>query len=353
VDYDRAIGVEHQGRVALVAQRDGGSGLITFRSAHQAAAWSARVQTGLQARNDALRSPPQLARLADGLKAAATAPWATPNHVLAVLAAALRHASVSTATLEQTDVGVTLRCRRFGRLHLGGTLPRRTGAAILETLDGHLAGQPTGRVAMIGGFPGPELHVDVERLERGVRLRPVIRAGLFQDLPSWGAAPDSVQMLRELLGRGPGLVLVTGRRGSGKSTLAEICAAESRHLRLRVEALIIDEIDGLATVHEALSQSVHRLVIATIRAADGSEAVSWLRSLGLDEHGLDAAVDGILETSLGPIPCPLCHGDGCDHCQRCGVIGQRGHVSVARLDAALREPVGPGPLDRERRKLTA
>lgn len=365
VDYDQAVGVEHQGRIALVVGRDGGRRPIEFRSSRRAAAWVARVQTGLQARHDALREPPALGGLAEGLGAAAAATWSTPDHVLAVLVAALGRASVSAAKLELTEHGVAIRCRRFGRLHLGGSLPRRLGATLLEALDAHLAldrseddarpgpGIRAGRLTLGGCFPGPTLQAEIQRTERGARVQPIPPEGLFADLTSWGASPDSARVVRELLGRGPGLLLITGRRDTGKSTLAKVCETEARVLRPDVETLVIDEIDDPASAHEALGQAAHQMVIATLRADGGCEALSWLRSLALDGPSLDAAIDGLVEASLAPLSCTLCHGEGCDRCQRCGVIGRRGHLEVTRLESTLDERPAARPVHRERRKLTA
>lgn len=360
VDYDQTLGVEHQGHITLVIARDGSRRPIQFRTSRSAAAWCARVKAGLLARQDALRTQRDLAALADGLASAEAAPWSTPDHLLAVLLTALEDASVSAADLEHTERGVAIRCRRFGRLHLGGTLPRRVGTTLFAALatrlsDGHedTSDIRQGAISLVGGFPGPPLRANVQLSPSGASIRPIPPTGLFTDLTSWGASADAARMVRELLGRGPGLLLVTGRRDSGKSTLAQVCETEARLLEPGVDVLVLDEIDDLTSAHEALGLAAHRMVVGTLRADGASEALSWLRSLALEGHSLDTAIDGIVETSLVPLPCSLCDAEGCERCQRCGVIGRRGDLVVTRRDSTLEEPPAPRPVERERRKLTA
>ena len=135
--------------------------------------------------------------------------------------------------------------------------------------------------------------------------------------------------------------------------MAAICEAESRLMCHGVDIQVIDEIDDLATAQDALGHASHRLVIATLRAGSAHEGLTWLRSQGLGDSSLPAAMDGLLETTLTPITCTLCAGEGCERCQRCGVSGRRGHLEIARLDATLNEADTIPPFERERRKLTA
>jgi hypothetical protein len=353
VNHDELVGVEHLGHVVLLTYIDGCRRPITFETRQRAEVWFQRTDGIRRARREALRSPPELARLAEGLRTAASGPGATPDHVLGVLVAALSHASVSVATLDLVDGGLMIRCRRFGRLHLAGTMPTRAGRALLDTIADHLDGAPDGDLALSGGFPGPRLRAHVTVGEHGARLLPAPPTGQFSDLASWGVTPRACAVVRELLRQGPGLLLIVGGRDTGKSTLAAICQAESRLMCHGVDIQVIDEIDDLATAQDALGHASHRLVIATLRAGSAHEGLTWLRSQGLGDSSLPAAMDGLLETTLTPITCTLCAGEGCERCQRCGVSGRRGHLEIARLDATLNEADTIPPFERERRKLTA
>ena len=353
VDHDALVGTEHLGRVVLLTHIDGTRRPITFETRQRAAAFFERIDGALRVRREALRCPPELAQLADGLRSAKSRPGATPDHVLSVLLAALSQASVNVATLDFVDRGLMIRCRRFGRLHLSGTMSSRAGRALLATVSEHLDGAHEGELTLSGSFPGPRLVSHAELTEHGLRLRPSPPAGRFSDLASWGVTPRACEVVRDLLGKGPGLLLIAGRRDSGKSTLATICEVESRLMRHGLDTLLIDELNDLASAQEALGQASHRRVIATLRAESAQEGLAWLRSQGLASGNLPAAIDGILETTLEPLTCTTCAGEGCDHCQRCGVVGRRGRLEISRLDSALNEQETIPPFQRERRKLTA
>ncbi|MDP6946343.1 MAG: hypothetical protein QF464_19495 [Myxococcota bacterium] len=353
MDYDPMAGVELRGRVVLVTRRDGGHRPVTFESRRRAERWFARVDSGLRARQDSLADPPNLATLAEELGAMARHPEATGNHLLSVLVAAISRAAVSVAALERVDHGVTVRCRRFGRLHLGGTVSDGVGHALLAAIEAGLDGEAAGRLTLIGRFPGPPLVVDVEVVSHGARLTPVPSVGLFTDLTSWGATPATGRALRDLLGRGPGLVLIAGRKDTGKSTLAKICEVESRLIAPGQGVSVIDELDDADAVLQALELATHSLVIAPLRAATAYEALQWLQATGIGRDRLNAALHGVAETTLDAVHCEHCAGQGCDLCQRCGVSGRRGHLEIVRHESTLDEQAPGRPVARERRKLTA
>ena len=354
VDYDALVGVEHHGAVVLLITRDGGRRPLTFTSSKEATAWFGRAQSGLLARRDELKNPPDLARLSDTLTQASKRPWATQEHLTSLLMTSLSHASVSSATLERSAVGVTVRCTRHGRLHLSGTIAAAPGKALMDHLGSKLGGAASQHLHLHGCFPGPALKVEVTTLATGLRVRPLSPPAAFSDLSTWGAESQVTLSAREVLSRRHGLVLVCGRGDSGKSTLAKVCAREAQVLaRHGDEPLIIDEISDRRSALAAIQGAERGLVIATLRAEDVQEALDWLRSLQIRRGALTRALSGILEARLLPVECARCGGEGCTICQRSGISHRRGALVLAQLDPTRIRPDTVPPFERERRKLTA
>ena len=353
VDYDALGGVEHLGHVVLLTRRDGSPSPVSFEHKEDAAAWYETVKGRLNARNIDLLAPPELANLAKALPRLSRRPEATNDHVLGVLIAALHHASVSVATLDTVSGGLMIRCRRFGRLHLGGTLPSATGRALISTLSAKLDGETSGTIALDSVFPGPTMEAHVSLTEEGVKLRPAPPQGVFSDLLSWGVTPSASAVVRDLIVEGKGLLLIIGRRDSGKSTLAGICEAEAAMLAPGNVTHNLDELNDADAIEDAIERATQGLVIATLRSENAREGFAWLRAQGLSNARLQQAVEGVLETALVPVTCTTCAGEGCERCQRCGVIGRHGQLEVARLETALHEQETLLLYERERRKLTA
>jgi hypothetical protein len=354
VDYDTLVGVEHHGEVVLLIGRDTSRRPLTFPTTREATAWFRRAHAGLLARREELHQPPELARLGDTLTDIATRPWSSPEHLTTLFLAGLVRASVSGAVLERTDRGVSIRCHRFGRLHLGGTIAPGPGRDLLRCLNSYLGGTPIGRISLDGRFPGPALMADIEQHPAGLHVRPLALAPAFADLSAWGAGHDTTLTLRGLLASGPGLLIIAGRSDSGKSTLVQLCETEARVLRRSsAEVSVIDEITDRETANTALKRSEETLVIATIRAEDANESIQWLKSLRLRRSQLRTAIKGAVETELLPVECGRCGGEGCDRCHRSGVSHREGRMTVAGLESMFHERDTVPPFDRERRKLTA
>ncbi|MGB0592290.1 MAG: hypothetical protein ACPGU1_21610 [Myxococcota bacterium] len=354
INYDTLVGVEHHGRVVLLIGRDGSRQPITFTTPRDATAWFGKAHAGLLARREELQHPPELARLGDTLSDVATRPWSTNEHLTTLLLSGLVRASVSGAVLERTDRGLSIRCHRYGRMHLGGTIVSTAGRELLAHLAGYLEGSTRGTVSLDGRFPGPPLSADIEPHPAGLHVRPKALTPAFADLSAWGAPQDATLTLRDLLSSGTGLLLIAGRSDSGKSTLVRLCETEARVLRAPgSEIALIDEITDLETASDALKRSEDNLVIAAIRAENADEAVRWLKSLRLRRSQLKTNIKGAVEPQLLPVECHRCSGEGCSHCHRSGVSHRVSQLTVARLASMFHEQDTVPPFERERRKLTA
>jgi hypothetical protein len=354
VDYDALVGVEHDGQVVLLIATDGSRRPITFATVQDATAWFGRAHTGLLARREERHRPPELARLGDALTDLSTRPWSTPAHLASIFLAGLARAAVSGAILERGDRGLAIRCHRFGRLHLGGTIAPDAGRDLMAHLSRHLNGAPSGRIMIDGRFPGPPLEAHLEEHPAGLQIRPHDIAPAFADLAAWGAGAETTLTLRDILSLGPGMVLIAGRSDSGKSTLAQLCEVEARALRRPdAEVLIVDEIKDREAACEALERAEDNLVIATLRAEDAEESIAWLRSLRIKRSQLSGALKGVVESRLVPVQCDRCHGEACERCHRSGVSHRQGTLRVARLASMFQERDTVPPFERERRKLTA
>ena len=354
IDYDALAGVEHHGRVVVRVGREGQRTPKEFNSVRDAVAWFGRAQTGLLARREELAHPVELARLGETLNELSSRPWATRDHLSALLLTSLGDAAVNSATLERSSQGVDLRARRFGRLHLCGSIRSEAADMVLKGLTWHLHGAKSRVVTLEGRFPGPKLHATLTLRPSGLQLSPRVPSTTSADLSGWTREPEMLARLRELLSKESGLILIAGRSDSGKSSLAELFEGEAEVLRRRrMDPVVMDEIDDVTGSHEALKRAESTLVIATIRAQGAEEALMWLRSVGVRRGRLLSTLIGAIEPQLLPVQCARCGGEGCQACHHSGLSHRRTAIAIAQTSSALREHDTLPPFERERRKLTA
>jgi type II secretory ATPase GspE/PulE/Tfp pilus assembly ATPase PilB-like protein len=173
-------------------------------------------------------------------------------------------------------------------------------------------------------------------------------------------------VIDRMLAQPHGLVLVVGGPKSGKSTTAAaLTSAIVQSGRLPVA------IDGLANANDArraVARAEEALVVATIDARTGSEALARLHELGIDADELTHVLRGAIVQRLGLRLCAFCtdrydppgyevallrataipHGSCFARglgCGRCDGSGRAGNVAVFEL---LSRPVDAAP---ERAKL--
>ena len=348
------VAIENHGETLVYVTRDGTRHPITFTSSPQAAAWFGRAQTGILARRDELSNPIELRNLGDTLSDMATRPWATDEHLCAVLVTSLIEAGVNSMSLERHGQGLELRCRRFGHIQLGGRLSARAGALICERLTWHLHGATSGLIDLEGRFPGPRVSALAALSPGGIQIKPQSKSNAGSDLSSWIAASDDLTRLRELFSLDTGLILIVGRGDSGKTSFIEVCEREAEVLRRhQTRPVVMDEVNDDTGASEALKRAERNLVFATIRAESVGVAFQWLRSVGMRRTRLTSLVKAAIETQLIPVECQRCGGEGCQRCQRSGISHRRVSIAIAELPSALKHANTAPHFERERRKLTA
>jgi type II secretory ATPase GspE/PulE/Tfp pilus assembly ATPase PilB-like protein len=307
-----------------------------------------------------------------------------------------------------------VRLRIDGALRTVETLPPEEGpclAAQIKVLarlplagrrlpqDGRLSLELAGRRRDLRVSILPCLHGEalVLRLEGG-------------EAPAWlGDLEMPAELLaavRNLLSRKGGLILAAGPTGSGKTTtlyamMRELAGPEKKLvsvedpvervlagvnqvpvekggidfaqairaiLRHSPDAMMVGEIrDGPTALAAAEAALTGHLVLATVHARDGAEAILRLADLGVPREVLASVVEGALSQRLARLLCPHCAvtspaspalarvlglsreeaalcrtGRGCPNCSGTGWRGRRALFALIRTDASLREALSSG-----------
>jgi type II secretory ATPase GspE/PulE/Tfp pilus assembly ATPase PilB-like protein len=190
--------------------------------------------------------------------------------------------------------------------------------------------------------------------------------------------PDAVLTeLREYLGRGTGMLLLTGPSGSGKTTTIYAClrhlaaqggrhiitvedpveqivagvmqtevneaaglgfAKAARHLlRQDPQVLVLGEIRDEETAQLALRAALTgHLVISTLHAGSCPAVFDRLLLLGQEPFAVFSAVELVLNQRLVRRLCAQCRGSGCPECVQTGFRGRVPIVEHLRMNDALR-----------------
>ncbi len=202
------------------------------------------------------------------------------------------------------------------------------------------------------GLPSP-LHHDV-RLTRvpvvggeSIALRLLNRETLLRPLDTLGMSADSLDLLKDMLRLGEGVVLVTGPAGAGKTTTAYSMAhamddghrnivtiedpveyrvpsfrqmsVDARHgitmtsglksiLRMDPDVVLVGEIRDAEAAEIAMrAASSGKYVFSTIHTRDVASTVTALRDLHIDNRSLAGNLTGIISQRLVRRACDQCH----------------------------------------------
>lgn len=306
--------------------------------------------------------PPPPAPPATAAPADATVEAPAARLVEATLADGIR-ARASEIVFEPEETGLVIRYRVDGVLRDVTRVPRNASGAV------------TRRLKVAAKLPIADPHnphegratarVDGKLWELRVATAPVPRLGeralvRVSDpsappprLEEMGLWPDELLALEALLQKNEGLVLVTGPSGSGR---ASTVAAAQQRMRAAGADLVTLDIRYAETANAACQTAAsHRLVLATLDAADAAGGVARLRELGVGHERIAATLTGVIALRLLRRLCPSCaepagpdslpaawrppagwldrqiavrKARGCD---RCGHTGYRGRSAIAEI----------------------
>ncbi|MCS7249429.1 MAG: GspE/PulE family protein [candidate division WOR-3 bacterium] len=249
----------------------------------------------------------------------------------------------------------------------------------------------------VSTFPTTYGETVVMRILDRVRLLSMDELGLL---------PEKLKILREMIRKPHGVILVTGPTGSGKTTtlyaiLQEIRSAEKniitvedpveydidglcqsqvnekagftylvalRHiLRQDPDVIFIGEIRDRDTATVAIRAALTgQLVFSTIHTNDAPGTITRLIDMGIEPFLVASAMEGVLAQRLVRRICPKCkeeykpspkileelelppdtilyRGRGCEHCRYTGYYGRIGIFEVMKVDEKMRELIVTRP----------
>ena len=261
-----------------------------------------------------------------------------------------------------------------------------------------------GRIALRLG--GRDVDVRVSTMPSSNGERVVLRlldkqAGRLQ-LSHLGMGEQSYQLIRELIHKPHGIILVTGPTGSGKTTTLYASLTDlndhSRNiltvedpieyqlegigqtqvnpkvdmtfarglraiLRQDPDVVMVGEIRDLETAEIAVQASLTgHLVLSTLHTNSAVGAVTRLQDMGIEPFLLSSSLLGVLAQRLVRLLCPHCktahdltaaerdmigvsHGQtvfrpvGCEQCNQTGYRGRTGIYELVVVDDTLREMI--------------
>ncbi|MCX7893542.1 MAG: GspE/PulE family protein [Burkholderiales bacterium] len=265
--------------------------------------------------------------------------------------------------------------------------------------DGHAS-------AIVGGAR-VDLRVSTlpTRFGESVVIRVLNRQNVVRSLDEIGLKPADERLLRDLLDRSHGLVLVTGPTGSGKTTtlyaaLRELARANLnivtvedpveyelsgvrqiqvqpqiefgfaralRHiLRHDPDVIMVGEMRDAETCRIAVESALTgHLVLATLHTNDAPSTVVRLVEIGVEPYLIESAVTGVLAQRLVRRNCPHClveetpdpflrqrlgvaaeekfwRGRGCAHCHDTGFAGRTAIYELMAVGPEIRAAVRAG-----------
>lgn len=269
-----------------------------------------------------------------------------------------------------------VRLRIDGVLQRVGTLPSEVAVRLVRHVKAQSGLEPTlsnrpqdGRASATHDGHHFDLRVSTLPAKGGESL--VVRLleqGRVFGLDNSGMNDKALCLVRDLLDRPSGLVLMTGPTGSGKSTtlfsmLQEINRPEINIqsvedpveyvvpgvtqvevnekagltfpavirscLRQDPDVLLVGEIRDAETAQIALQAALTgHLVLSTLHTNDAATAVPRLIDLGISAAALSDALVAVMAQRLVRKLCTVCGGKGCDEC---GGTGYRGRLPVVEI----------------------
>lgn len=211
-----------------------------------------------------------------------------------------------------------------------------------------------------------------------LRLLPTQPVG--QDLAALGMDQETGTRFANLLGKGQGLVLVTGPTGCGKTTtlytslnlldknllnimtledpveyrLPDIVQTQVNYrsglnfaaalrgaLRQDPDVMLVGEIRDSETAAISVRAALTgHLVLATLHTLDSRSAVARLLDMGCAPYQVAAALNGVLAQRLVRRPCGC--RQGCGRCMGSGYYGRIGVFELIAIDSASKSAILSG-----------
>src|SRR5690606_9717216 len=179
-----------------------------------------------------------------------------------------------------------------------------------------------------------------------VTIRLLDRSSVLLGLPDIGMADDTLRLIRSIIARPHGILLVTGPTGSGKTTTLYACLSEINSPDLNIltvedpveyqlegisqtqvnpkinlsfasglrsflrhdpDVIMVGEIRDLETAEIAIQAALTgHLVLSTIHTNDAPGAITRLVDMGVEPFLVASSVIGILAQRLVRTLCPHC-----------------------------------------------
>jgi type IV pilus assembly protein PilB len=227
-----------------------------------------------------------------------------------------------------------------------------------------------------------------------VVMRVLDRSNVQLDLDKLGLREDDLTMIRQLIHRPNGIVLVTGPTGSGKTTTlysalrelndpsTKLITAEEPveydidgiiqcqvrpDIELTFARILVGEIRDKETAEIAVQASLTgHLVFSTLHTNDAPSSIARLLDLGLEPFLVTATLEGIVAQRLVRKICNNCkteykptidqlmelelkpedvegktfyYGKGCENCNNTGYRGRMGIYEIMLLDDEMRDMI--------------
>lgn len=301
--------------------------------------------------------------------------------------------------------GIIFDLKRLAHLDSAENRRPQEGVLVVETEEGDFSKALSLHVTIVPGPRGESAHLRI--LDRNRPSRSLEEVGLLE---------STARRVEALLGVASGLFLIAGPPGCGKRSTLRACATVlkrersslmsiedpivfvqegvtqaqidptigntyARFLRsflpLQPDAILMDHLDGEEPAELALGVGAGGpLILATIRAANATDAIMRLQEMGVDANLIASGLTGVFGQRLMRRNCPDCaapyepspsalqqwfgsappptgflRGQGCEHC---GGTGFCGRIVVSELwvpsedEAAMIARRYPGEELRER-----
>ncbi|MBU0502270.1 MAG: GspE/PulE family protein [bacterium] len=308
-------------------------------------------------------------------------------------------ARASDIHLEPQEPEMRVRYRVDGILHDVMTIPKHVEPSLVSRAkiiskmditekrhpqDGHVSltfeGKPYDlRVASMPDIAGEKIV-----------LRILDKTQMLLGLEKLGLAKDSEDLVRDLISKPYGMLLVTGPTGSGKTTLLYSILSELNKegvniitvedpveyqltgvnqtqinaqagitfagelrsiLRQDPNIIMIGEIRDKETAEIAIQASLTgHLVLSTLHTNDAPSAITRLIDMGVEPFLVASTLIGVIAQRLARKICKECHGAGCNFCFKTGMKSRTGLFGVMKVSEEIKKLIqekAPAPVIKE------